>query len=212
MSWLADALGMPIVTLGRYLAGENPGSVDPSRDALRVAKGCGPSIALYGTEAVPVVVGASLARIELAAIDVSMASLCTLYVQIQSPSADVTACQIGVALEASHDGVTFYPAPLIGTVDAGTTIFPTVAGTGGPPATNGGFVNAAETANRALYYDMVYLPVAAASLVTAGAAIAAMRAIPFNVRPYRSIRGILVPLYATSGDVPLCSVVANLAT
>lgn len=211
MTLLGDALSFPLVALARYIAGENPGAADASRDALRIAPGKSPAVALYGTEAVPLVLGASLARIALADIDTTMASVCTFYVQLKVPSTDVTAAQIGLGLEASHDGLTFYIVPFIGAVDATTTIYPTVDGSGSPP-TDGGFVDATETTNRALWDDMVYFPVNPVSLVTESGSRAAMRAIAFNVRGYRAVRGILVPLYTTDGDVPLCSVVANLAT
>lgn len=211
MTLLGDALKMPIITLGRYLAGENPGAVDPARDALRIAKGCGPSIVLFGTEAVPVDVGVSGGRVVLNSIPTDMASVVTFYLQLNADS-DATSAQLGLQIEASHDGVTFYPVPFIGPVDETTTIFSDTDGGSGPPPTDGGFVDAGETSNRALYVDVVYFPVQAAAWITEGAPRSAMRAIPVTVRGYRAIRGVLLPLFVTAGGNPTASVVANVVT
>jgi hypothetical protein len=108
--------------------------------------------------------------------------------------------------------VTFYPVPFIGPVDAATTIFSDTDGGSGPPPTDGGYVDAGETSNRALFVDVVYFPVQAAAWITEGAPRSAMRAIPVNVRGYRAIRGVLLPLFATSGANPTASAVANVAT
>lgn len=205
--WLSDALGYPLVALGRYIAGESPASADPLADSLRVKRAKGTPINLIGTPAAPVSLGSSLATNRTPVVAVTDADYVAWFIQGRTAT-DTTGAAVGFAMEASYDAADWYPVPLLftdamdGSGPSGAAPTPAaiyVADTGAAAAPDGiGLSNAANTFQRMALYDVLVRPIVA---VSPADDISIKWVVPTFVGAYSFVRGVLIPLYTGGGAI-----------
>jgi hypothetical protein len=203
----ADTLDNVLVHDPIYKAGQDPAGGISAGLALRSNKG--PKLDYYGSLLVPTVLGAAASgeAIYCDTLDVTDADWLDAHVALffNEDAGDVTtACNAAVGLEASMDGIYWFP---IGVINRAAPIAPATmfrdddGQTVGLPSATGGFADATTTQNAPMLEDMVPMLPAVASAVADPFVV--QRDFSFYVGNRMYVRLVVVAIYSEAvGTLP----------
>lgn len=206
MTLQGDSLGNPFVHDPILKAGQEPAGGIAGGLALRSNKG--PKLDYYGSFTAPIQLGstASGEAIYGDIIEVTDADWLDAHVALffnEDGGAGTEGCNAAVGLEASQDGVYWFPIGVINRVApiSPATMFRDDDGQAGAstPSTTGGFADASTTQNAPMLEDLVPMLPAVASVVADPFVV--QRDFSFYVGNRMYVRLVVVAIYSEPPDV-----------